>query len=267
MRTESKTITRRRLAAGLLGAAAFARTAAAAGTEVRVVSSGGFAAAYRALTPQFERMSGDRLITEWGPSMGATPGAIPARLARGEPIDAVVMVAAALDRLVAAGTVMADSRTDLARSGIGAAVRQGAPKPDIGTVAALRSTLLAARSVAYSDSASGVYLRDTLFPRLGIAAEMARTARMIPAEPVGAVVARGEAELGFQQLSELRPIAGIDLLGPLPAEVQKYTLFAAGVPAAARQPAAARALIRFLASPDAATAIVASGMEPASRTP
>jgi molybdate transport system substrate-binding protein len=235
---------------------------AAQSAEIRVVSSGGFAAAYRALAPEFERQTGNTLVTHWGPSMGDTPQAVPARLARGEPIDVLIMVGYALDDLVKQGKVAADSRVALARSGIGVVVRQGAPRPDISTVDGLRKALLAAKSIAYSDSASGVYIQNEMFRRLGIAEQVAGKARMIPAEPVGAVVARGEAEIGFQQISELKPIKGIELVGPLPPEVQLYTVFSAGILADARQPQAARALIHFLASPAAAPAIEASGMEP-----
>ncbi|GJD53745.1 Aconitate isomerase [Methylobacterium crusticola] len=245
-----------------LGLAAALLAAAAEAAEVRVVSSGGFAAAYRALAPAFERDTGHTLVAEWGPSMGHTPQAVPARLERGEPIDVVIMVGYALDDLIAKGRVEAASRTPLARSGIALAVRQGAPTPEIGTLDDLRRTLLAARSIAYSDSASGVYIRTEMFERLGIADAVAGKARMIPAEPVGAVVARGEAEIGFQQVSELKPVAGITIVGLLPAEAQLYTEFSAGQVAGDKEPEAARALIRFLGSPAAARAIRESGMEP-----
>jgi molybdate transport system substrate-binding protein len=132
----------------------------------------------------------------------------------------------------------------------------------VSSVDALRRTLLAAKSIAYSDSASGVYVSTELFQRLGIADQVASKSRMIPAEPVGAVVARGEAEIGFQQISELKPIAGIDLVGPLPPEVQKFTIFSAGIVAGTKEPEAAKVLISFLASPAAAAAIRESGMEP-----
>jgi molybdate transport system substrate-binding protein len=136
--------------------------------DTRVVSSGGFAAAYRTLAPQFEQATGHHLITGWGPSMGNTPDAVPQRLARHEPIDVLIMVGSALDKLVEEGKVIADSRVVLARSAIGAAVRTGAPAPDISTVAALRNTLLNAKSIAYSDSASDAYISTELFQRLGI---------------------------------------------------------------------------------------------------
>ncbi|MBV9653544.1 MAG: substrate-binding domain-containing protein [Acetobacteraceae bacterium] len=230
--------------------------------EIRVVSSGGFAQAYRTLAPQYEHESGNTLATQWGPSMGETPQAVPNRLARGEPIDVVIMVGYALGELVKQGKVIPDSRVDLAESGIGLVVRAGDPKPDISTTDALKRALLGAKSVAYSDSASGVYIASKMFKKLGIEKEMAGKARMIPAEPVGAVVARGEAEIGFQQISELKPIAGITLVGPIPAEVQQYTVFAAGVVASSKHRDDANDLIRFLASPEAAPAIENSGMEP-----
>jgi molybdate transport system substrate-binding protein len=229
---------------------------------VKVVSSGGFAAAYRALAPEFEHTTGNILATSWGPSMGNTPDAIPLRIQRGEPIDVVIMVGYALDDLIKQGKVVADSRVDVARSGIGIVVRAGATKPDISSVDALKRTLLAAKSIAYSDSASGVYVSTELFQHLGIANQVAAKSRMIPAEPVGAVVARGEAEIGFQQISKLKPIAGIDLVGPLPPEVQKITTFSAGIVVGAREPGAAKALISFLASPAAAGAIRESGLDP-----
>ncbi len=238
---------------------------AAAPVTIRVVSSGGFAAAYRDLAPRFEQRSGDTLVTAWGPSMGDTVDAVPQRLKRGEPVDVLIMVGTALDDLIRQGKVLAGSRVDLARSGIGVVVKAGAPRPDIATVEALKRALLAATSIAYSDSASGVYVRDQMFRKLGIEAEVAPKARMIPATPVGEIVAKGEAEIGFQQISELKPIQGIDLVGPLPAGVQQVTVFAAGIVAASQHKEAAKALIDFLASPEADGAITASGMEPIER--
>jgi molybdate transport system substrate-binding protein len=229
--------------------------------DIRVVSSGGFAAAYRTLAPQFEQATGHHLITSWGPSMGNSIDAVPQRLARHEPIDVLIMVGSALDKLVEEGKVIADSRVVLARSAIGAAVRTGTPAPDISTVASLRNTLLNAKSIAYSDSASGVYISTELFQRLGITDQVSGKSRMIPAEPVGLVVARGETEIGFQQISELKPIAGIQLLGPLPDEVQKITLFSAGIVIGSKEPDAAKTLLTFLSSPTATKAITDSGLE------
>ena len=193
--------------------------------------------------------------------MGDTPGAIPSRLLRGEPADVLIMVREALDALIRQGKVLAVSRVDLARSGIGMAVRAGALKPDISSVAALKRALLGAESIAYSDSASGVYLSTELFPRLGIADRIGAKSRQIKGEPVGAVVARGEAEIGFQQISELLPIAGIDYVGPLPPEIQKVTVFSAGIAAGSRDTNLAGGLITFLASAAAAAAIAKSGLE------
>jgi molybdate transport system substrate-binding protein len=234
---------------------------AAKPAEIRVMISGGLTAAYRELVPQFERATGNKVLTAFGPSMGTTENAIPVRLSRGEPADVLIMVGYALDDLAKQGKVVAGSEVELVRSPIGIAVRAGAPKPDISSVDALRRTLLAARSVAYSDSASGVYVESELFKRLDIADQMKGKSRMIPAEPVGEVVARGEAEIGFQQISELKPVSGIDIVGPLPPEVQYITVFSAGIATGAREPAAGRELIAFLASPAAAPVLVNSGSD------
>lgn len=255
----------RRQAAWIGVAAAFFFVGAAQPADLRVVSSGGFAAAYRTLAPEFERQSGHKLVTEWGPSMGATANAVPQRLARNEPIDVVIMVGYALGELEKDGKVVPGSRVDLARSLIGAAVRHGAPHPDISTVEGLKAALLGAKSVVYSDSASGVYIQRELFKRLGIADQMTGKARMIPADPVGEAVARGDADLGFQQISELKPVHGIDLLGPIPSDVQSVTTFSAGVVATSQHQDAAKALIAFLASPASATVVRESGMDPIAR--
>jgi molybdate transport system substrate-binding protein len=171
------------------------------------------------------------------------------------------VAADALDDLIRDGRVVQGSRVDLARSSIGMAVRAGAQKPDISTVPALTRVLLEARSVAVSSSVSGNYFTDELFPRLGIADQLKDKVRRIEGERVGAVVARGDAEIGFQQISELLPVSGIDVVGPLPSEVQRVTVFAAGVAAGSKHPDAARAYIRFLGSPKASGAVARSGLE------
>jgi molybdate transport system substrate-binding protein len=245
----------------VLVALLFSLSANTRAADVHVVSSGGFAAAYKTLAPEFEQTTGNHLITGWGPSMGNTTDAVPQRLARNEPIDVLIMVGSALGKLVREGKIIPDSRVDLASSAIGIAIRSGSPKPDITTVDSLRTTLLNAKSIAYSDSASGVYVSTELFRRLGIADQVTGKSRMIPAEPVAAVVARGEAEIGFQQISELKPIPGIDLVGPLPDEVQKITIFSAGIVTGSQAPEAAKSLIKFLSSPAATQAITASGLE------
>jgi molybdate transport system substrate-binding protein len=231
-------------------------------SEVKVMISGGLETPYKELVPQFERATGNTVITAYGPSMGTTENAIPVRLARGEAADVLIMVGDALGEKIEQGKAVRTSRVDLVRSPIGIAVRAGTSKPDIRTPDALKEALLNAKSVAYSDSASGVYVSTELFKRLGIAAEMKDKARMIPAEPVASVVARGDAELGFQQISELLPIAGADLVGPLPPEVQKITIFSAGITASANQPEAGRALIAFLASAAAAPVLKRAGLDP-----
>jgi molybdate transport system substrate-binding protein len=230
--------------------------------EIRVMTSGAFTQAFRELNTEYERATRNTVVTIYGASMGNAPDSIPSRLLRGEPVDVVIVAAQALDELIAKRHVVAGSRVDLARSSIGAAVRAGAPRPDISSVESLTRTLLAAKSIAYSSSASGVYLSTELFQRLGIADAIVKKSRRIEGESVGAVVARGEAEIGFQQISELLPVPGIDYIGPLPAGAQRVTVFSAGVAAAARSPDAARALIAFLASPAAATAIRKSGLDP-----
>jgi molybdate transport system substrate-binding protein len=248
-----------RFAATLLAACLFAGTAGAA--EIKVFISGGFSAAYDRLVPEFERVSGHKVVTLRGPSMGETPQAIPNRLARGEAADVVIMVGYALDGLIKDGKVTAASRADLAWSPIAMAVKEGAPKPDISTVDNFKKALLAAKSIAYSDSASGVYLSTTLFQRIGVFDQIKDKSRKIPAEPVAKVVARGEAEIGFQPVSELRPYPGIDIVGPIPAELQVVNVFAAGIATSAKEPGAGKALIAFLVSPAAKPAILASGME------
>jgi molybdate transport system substrate-binding protein len=252
----------------MVGAAALLMVRAASAADVQVMISSGFYGVYSELAPAFERASGHHLVTMRGPSMGDSPEAIPTRLARGEAADVVILDGGATDELGKRGLVRADSKVELARSLIGMVVRAGAPRPDIGTVEALRNTLLAAKSIAYSDSGSGTYLSTKLFARLGIADEVAGKSRKVrgpsSGEPVAAVVARGEAEIGFQQVSELIHVPGISFVGTLPAEVQPMFSFAGAVTSSVREPEAAAALIRFLASPEAAPVIVKVGLAPPS---
>ena len=241
---------------------ASARAPQANKDEIKVVTSGAFTAAYLELVPEYERASHDKLVTEFGPSMGTTHNAIPVRLGRGEAIDVVIMAAPALDDLTKQGKIRADSRVDLVQSKIGMAVKAGAPKPDISTLDALKRTLLAAKSIAYSDSASGVYLSTELFPKLGIADQIKSKCLKIEADPVGGVVASGEVEIGFQQISELRPVKGIDIVGELPPGAQRVIVFAAAIPTTSKHPEAAKALIQWLASPANYTLIQKTGLEP-----
>jgi len=230
--------------------------------EIKVMTSGAFTEAYLHIIPEFEQTTHNKIVTSYGASMGNASDSIPSRLDRGEPVDVVILAAEALDQLIKAGKVVPGSRVDLVRSSIGMAVRAGAPKPDISSVDALKRTLLQAKSIAYSASASGVYLSHDLFQRLGIADQVMGKCKRIPNEPVGAVVARGDAEIGFQQISELLPVPGIDYVGPLPPGAQKVTVFSAGVAAGAMEPDAARALIKFFTSLAVAAAIKKTGLEP-----
>jgi molybdate transport system substrate-binding protein len=247
--------------AGLAAASLLLGAGAACGAEIRVLVSGAFTAAYRQLAPEFERTTQHKVVTAFGPSIGDAPDSIPSRLRRGEPTDVVILGGDALSQLIEQGRVVPGSRVDIGRSRIGMAVRAGAPKPDISTVDALKRTLLQAKSIAYSSSVSGAYLSTELFQRLGIAGEVMGKCKRIDGM-VGDAVARGDAEIGFQQISELLPVRGIDYVGPLPAEVQRVTVFSAGIAAGAKEPDAAVALIRFLASPAAVPAIAKSGLEP-----
>ena len=260
-----RTIFRRKpvTAAALILLAAHLVTGAPNAEEIKVVTSGGFTAAYLQLVPQYESATHNKLATEFGPSMGTTHNAIPVRLGRGEAIDVVIMAGPALDALIQQGKVRAGSRVDLVQSKIGMAVKAGAARPDIGSVEALKRTLLNAKSIAYSDSASGVYLSTELFPQLGIWEQIKIKSKKIEADPVGGVVATGEFEIGFQQISELKPVKGIDIVGELPPGAQRVTVFAAGIPSTAKHPDAAHALIQWLASPAAYEAIKSSGLEPA----
>jgi molybdate transport system substrate-binding protein len=244
-------------------------TGTASAADVHVMISAGFHSVYSELGPAFERASGHHLITTRGPSMGDSPEAIPARLARGEAADVVILDGGAADELGKRGLVRADSKVELARSLIGMVVRAGAVKPDIGTVDAFRSTLLAAKSIAYSDSGSGTYLSTKLFAQLGVADQIAGRSRKVrgppSGEPVANVVARGEAEIGFQQVSELIHVAGVSFVGTIPAELQPGFSFAGALTSTVREPDAASALIRFLTSSEAAPVIAKAGLLPLSR--
>lgn len=257
-----------RWCATVIGVVVLLIAGVAAAADVHVLISAGFYPAYSELAPVFERGSGHRLVTTRGPSLGDSPEAIPNRLKRGEPADVVIMVGASIDDLGRQGLVRAGSKVDLARSEIGMVVRAGAAKPDIGSVDAFRRTLIEAKSIAYSDSASGIYLATTLFTKLGVAEQVAGKSRKVKGppsgEPVAAVVARGEAEIGFQQVSELIHVPGVTFVGPIPAELQQETFFSAALATAVRQPEAAEAVIRFLASPEAAPAMSKAGLAPLS---
>jgi molybdate transport system substrate-binding protein len=227
--------------------------------RIQVMQAAAFKEAYLELAPRFERETGHEVSSLWVPT-AQIMGRLQSPDAAADAADLVIMSAAGLDALIAAGLVHA--RTDLARSGIGVAVRAGASRPDISSGEALARAMLAAESIVYSTGPSGVYLA-ALFERMGIAGEIAHKVKRVQGEPAGEVVARGEAQIGFQQMSELLPVAGIDLVGPLPDDVQEITTFSAGVLVAAKEPEAARALIDFFTAPHAAPVIRAKGMQPA----
>ena len=255
------------LVAGLLGLALALPGCGSSGgkpapAEINVMTSGGFTAAYNDLRPDFEKRTGHTVKTAYGASMGNANDSIPSRLGRGEPADVVILARSALDALAKDGKVMPGSQVDLVRSAIGFAVKKGAPRPDISTVDALKRTLVAAPSIAYSASASGTYYETEMLKNLGIEDQVRPKSKRILSERVGTVVARGDAALGLQQVSELMPIEGIDYIGPLPAEVQRVTVFSAGIATASKHPDAARELIRYLNSPAAAPTIAKTGLEP-----
>jgi molybdate transport system substrate-binding protein len=229
--------------------------------DFRVMTSGAFTAAHLELIPQLERLTKRTIVTA-STSVGTGENSIHNRLKRGEVVDIVIVADALLRQFIDEGLVLAEGYAVVARSAIGIAVRAGAPRPDISSVDALRRTFLQAKSVAYSASVSGQYLTTELYQRLGIADQMMSRSRAIGGgERTGAVVARGEADIAFQQMSELLPVPGIAHITPLPPEVQRVSLFSAGVAASARDPDLARTVIAFLASAEAADAIKKSGLE------
>lgn len=231
-------------------------------SDFRVMTSGAFTAAYLALIPQLERLTGKTIVTA-STSIGTGDNSIPNRLKRGEVVDIVIVSDAVLRQFISDRLVLAEGHVPVARSTIGMAVRAGAPKPDISSIDALRRTLLQAKSIAYSASVSGQYFTTELVQRLGIAEQVLPKSRRIGGgERTGAVVARGEAELAIQQMSELLPVPGIAHITPLPPDLQKVSTFAAGVAATAPDAALARSVIQLLGSPAAAMAIRNSGLEP-----
>ena len=211
---------------------------------MKILCTNGLKSVMLDLLPALERKSAIRIAMTWGSTMGLAKD-----IEGGAGGDLAILTAEAIDNLIAGGKMVAGSRIDLARSGIGLAVRNGASKPDIGSPEALKGALLAAKSVAHSKAgASGIYFPSVL-ERLGIGEQM-RPKMVVPASgvPIGEIVAKGEAEIGIQQISELLPVAGIEIVGPLPASLQKITTFSAGVLATANDPRAAATLVDFIAA-------------------
>ena len=224
--------------------------------EIKLLASSAIKFAYFELLPQFEKATGHKVTVAWS----STPD-IQKRIAGGEAADVVILGHSGTQELIKQGK-LAGPRVDFAKSGVGVAVRAGAPKPDISSADAVKKAVLAAKSVAYSAGASGIYLVG-MFQKMGIAEEVkSKTATVKPGEPVGDVVARGDAEIGFQQVSELIPVKGIQYLGPLPAEIQNITVFAGGVHTGAKEADAAAALVKFLTAPAARATLEKHGLEP-----
>jgi molybdate transport system substrate-binding protein len=227
--------------------------------EVKILTAGAMKAVVLELVPQFEKETGHKAVVD-----NDTAGGLAKRIEGGEAFDLAVITPGVIGDLAKKGKVVGDSRASVARVGVGVVVKEGAPSPDIGNVDAFKRTLIAAKSVAYIDPASGgssgIYLTG-LFDKLGIAADIKPKAKLKQGGYVAELIASGEAELGLHQISEILPVKGVKLVGPLPAEIQNYTTYAAAVGTEAKQPDAARALIKLLTGPPAESVLKARGME------
>lgn len=245
----------------MLALASCAHRGTAPQPPLTVMTSGGFAAALNTIAPRYRKASGVTLVPVYGASMGGASDSIPARLARGEPADILILARAGLDELAAKGLVDHASVTDLVRSQIGMAVKAGAPVPDISTRAGFLNTLLTAKSIGYSASASGRYLSTELFPQLEIYPRIRAKLVRIESERVAAVVARGGVEIGFQQVSEILPVRGIKFAGKIPAELQSITIFSTGIVSASSNKPEAQRLIDYLKSSRADAVIRGTGLD------
>ena len=246
--------------AGALFALVGAQGARAA--DIKVLSAGAFKQVALAMVPQFEKQSGHKVAID-----NDTVGGLVKRIEGGEAFDVAILSPAAIDNLIKAGKIAPGTRVALAKVGIGVVVKEGVPRPNVGTVDAFKRALTEAKSVAYIDPAaggsSGIYVAG-LLERLGLADVVKPKAKLIPGGAVAEHVVRGEAEIGIHQISEILPVKGAVLVGPLPGEIQNYTVYAAGIGASARDGEAAKALIRLLSGPEAAPVFRAKGMDPAS---
>ena len=230
------------------------------GATLKVLTSNSMHAVMDELVPQFERASGHRISISYDPAK-----LMLSRIRSGETADVAILGSSVIDELANEGLIAPDTRVILARCGIGMAVRAGAARPDIGSVEAFKRTLLDAKSIAYTiDGASGMHFAG-LIERLGIAENLKASARRRSGGLIGELVASGDAEIAIQQIPELMAVRGIDLVGPIPAELQKITVVAAGIFRAAREPHAARTLLAFLSKPIAAQVIRSKGLEPAEK--
>jgi molybdate transport system substrate-binding protein len=240
---------------------AFGWAGQAQAVDINVIAAGATKAVVQALAVQFEASSGHRVVL-----VTDTAGGVSRRVEQGEAADVVVATPAVIDTLVQNGKIQFGSRIDVARTRIGVAVREGAPRPDISSVEAVRKLLLSASSIAYVDPASGgssgIYFAG-LLERMGLAEAMRPKTRLKAGGYVAELVANGEAEVAFHQISEIVPVRGVTLVGPLPEEIQSTTTYSAGLAAVAHEPEAARAFMEFLASPTSVPVLMAAGMEPA----
>jgi len=240
------------IAAGALLLAGFANAA-----EIRVLSTQATEEAYKELIPEFEKVSGHKVTTVFTGTLD-----VQKRVAAGEKYDLLIMAGPAIDDYIKAGTVVAGSRVDLAKSGVAAAVPKGGQKFDISSVDALKKSLLTAKSIGYSTGPSGVYV-VSMFQKLGVSAEVTPKLKQTPTGVfVGTIIANREVEIGFQQVSELSLFPGVDYLGPLPAAVQQITVFSAGLQAGGKEAEAAKALVKVITAPAAAAAYKKRGLEP-----
>jgi molybdate transport system substrate-binding protein len=225
--------------------------------EITVLSTQATEQSHRDLLPQFEKATGNTVKISYTGTLDAKK-----RIAAGEHFDILMMSSPDIDAFVADGTLAPGSRSDLAKSGVGIGVKAGTPKPDISTTEAFKKTLLAAKSIGYSTGPSGVYVIG-LFERLGIADQVKPKLKQTPTGVfVGTITANGEVEIGIQQVSEMSHYPGVDYVGPLPADIQRMTVFSSGIAAKAKDAVAAKALIKYVTSPDAAATYKKHGMEP-----
>jgi molybdate transport system substrate-binding protein len=243
----------------IAGALAVVGTQSAEAAEIKVLTAGAFKQVLLALVPAYEKQTGNKVTVE-----NDTVGAVVKRIKSGDTFDVVIVSPAAVDDLAKDGKVVAGSRSDLAKVGVGIVVKEGAARPDISSVEAFKRALIAAKSVAYIDPASGgssgIFV-DRLLDKLGIAGDVKPKAKLIPGGAVADHIADGEAEIGVHQISEILPVKGVTLVGPLPTEIQNYTVYAAGLGAQSKESDAATALIKVLSGPDAAAVFKAKGME------
>lgn len=242
-------------------AAALSLSGMASAAEVKVLTAGAFKQVVLALVPDFEKQTGNKVVVD-----NDTAGGLKKRIESGEAFDVAVITPAIVDDLAGARKIAAGSRVNLATVGVGVVVKEGAPKPDVSTIEAFKSALLAAKSVAYIDPASGgssgIYI-DKLLERLGIADQVRPKVKLKKGGYVAELIVSGEAELGLHQISEIVPVKGAALVGPLPKEIQNTTTYAAGLSASSQNKDAAQALIKMFSGPAAATVLKSKGMEPA----